>query len=140
MLTSEENTTAAVLTGLMAISFLLAFVSISLQVALRRPRTAPAHSQAANSTRARIRQWPRRASIMGAALDIAGHHARSASAIAAAQPMPGERSRSDHLTDAVADPWAGAEDDTDLAYYDTPSGNIWCLDDAQPRGVTPKGL
>lgn len=25
----------------------------------------------------------------------------------------------------VADPWAGAEDDTDLDYYDTPSGNIW---------------
>ena len=139
MLANEEHSTAVVLAGLMAIPFLLAFVSISLWVVLRRPQTAPGHRQAAHSPRARIPRRPRHAPIMGAPLDTAGHHARSASAIAAVQPMPGERSRSDHLTDAVADPWSGADDDTDLAYYDTPSGNIWRLD-ALPGRVTPQVL
>ena len=39
--------------------------------------------------------------------------------------------------EAVADPWAGSEDDTDLDYYDTPSGNIWRLD-AQPGRAAAK--
>jgi hypothetical protein len=139
MLTNEENTTAVVLAGLTAIPFLLALVSISLWVAPRRPPTARGHSQAAHSARVRIPRWPRHAPITGTALDIAGHHARSAPAIAAAQPMPGELARPYHPAEAVADPWAGTGDDTDLAYYDTPSGNIWRLD-AQPRRVMPRVL
>jgi hypothetical protein len=139
MLTSEENATAVVLAGLMAIPFLSAFVSISLWMALRRPQTAPGHLQAAHGPGAKIPRWPRHAPIMGAAVDTAGHHARSASAIAAVQPMPGEHFCSDHRADAVADSWAAADDDTDLAYYDTPSGNIWRLD-AEPSRVPPKVL
>jgi hypothetical protein len=136
MLANEENSTAVVLAGLMAIPFLFAFVSIWLWVALRRPQTAPGHWQAAHGPRARIPRSPRHASAVGAALDIAGHHARSASAIAAVQQMPGERSRYDHRADVVADPWTGADDDTDLAYYDTPSGNIWRL--PGPAGLRPR--
>lgn len=30
---------------------------------------------------------------------------------------------------ALTNPWPGGDDDTDCAYYDTPSGNIWCPDD-----------
>lgn len=126
MLTNEETTTAAVLAGLMTIPFLLALVSVWLWVALRRPGTAPGHPQS------------RPAHATGAAADIAGDSGRSASAIAV-QPVPGEPSRYDHRAGAVADPRAGAEDDTDLDYYDTPSGNIWRAD-ARPSRTAAKVL
>jgi hypothetical protein len=77
--------------------------------------------------------------LPGAASGIAGHSARSTSATPAGQPMPSERSRHDHPADAAAGPWAGEEDDTDLDYYDTPSGNIWRLD-TQPGKATAKAL
>ncbi len=132
--------TALVLTGLlMTIPFLLAFVSISLWMAFSRPGIAPGHSQAASCLRAKIPRRSRHARITGPASHIACHSVRSTSAIAAVQPTPRERSRYDHPADAVADPWAGAEDDTDLDYYDTPSGNIWRLD-AQPGRAAAKVL
>jgi hypothetical protein len=36
---------------------------------------------------------------------------------------------------ALKDPWPGGDDDTDLDYYDTAQGNIWCPD-APPQSET----
>ena len=139
MLTNDENLTALALTGLMAISLLLAFVSISLWLAPRHPETAPGPLRAARWPRARNLLRPRHAHITGAAWDTAGQGGWSASVIGAVQPMHGERFRYDQLADVVADPQACAEDDTDLDYYDTPSGNLWRLD-AQPSTAAAKVL
>jgi len=118
--------TALVLAGLlMAIPFLFAAVSTWLWMALKRPGTTPGHPRSHHAL------------ATGAAADIAGHSVRSASAIAEVQPMPSESSRYDDLAEALAHPWAGAEDDTDLDYYDTPSGNIW-REDAQPGRAAAK--
>jgi hypothetical protein len=57
--------------------------------------------------------------------------------VALNRPGTDGRSRNDHPAEAAADLWAGTEDDTDLDYYDTPSGNIWRLD-TQPGRAAAK--